>query len=124
MRRALRLGPSAARRQAVREHPRRRARRPLRRERAMCAGLHRFYATERIIYGRPVREALAEEVERLAKVRVLVITNETGPRTEIFQQLKQALGDRVAGAFAVVTAHDSRAEALLPARPRQAPPAD
>ena len=90
----------------------------------MGAGLHRFYATERIIYGRPVREALAEEVERLAKARVLVITNEPVARTEILDQVRQALGDRVAGVFDTVTAHVPREEVLLAARAAEAARAD
>jgi maleylacetate reductase len=70
--------------------------------------LHRFPLVEHIILGRPAPAAVVEEVERLGRKRVFMITTASLARGSLLDGLKQALGARLVGSFADVTAHGPR----------------
>jgi maleylacetate reductase len=78
--------------------------------------LHRFPLVEHIILGRPAPAAVVEEGERLGRKRVFMITTASLARGSLLDGLKQALGARLVGSFADVTAHSPRRCVLEGAR--------
>jgi len=86
--------------------------------------LHRSTLPERIHFGRPVREVLAEEVERSGAQRVYVITTGSLSQSQALVDVAGALGSRFAGAFTAVRAHAPRACVLAGAAAARAARAD
>jgi maleylacetate reductase len=72
------------------------------------AGMHRFLMMERVVHGRPAAAALAEEVDRLERRRVLVVTNRSLAKSTLLADFAASLGTRYAGCFSGVTAHGPR----------------
>jgi alcohol dehydrogenase class IV len=87
-------------------------------------GTYEYFRQERIIFGKPLAEALAEELPRQQAERIFVIsTRSLSRKTGVITQLRDAIGNRWAGLFDEVESHVPRhvvikaAEAARAARP-------
>jgi maleylacetate reductase len=78
----------------------------------MLRGIHHWPAQERVIYGVPALEALADEVRRAGAERVFVTTTASLTGGALVAGVVKALGERFAGKFDDITAHSPR-EAVL-----------
>lgn len=74
----------------------------------MHAGTHHWPAQERVHYGRPAVEALAEEVARAAAGRVFVTTTRSITNGALVGRVVASLGARFAGKFDAIGAHSPR----------------
>jgi maleylacetate reductase len=75
----------------------------------MLSGAHRYFLQERVIYGRPAPEAVAEEAQALGASRVFVTTNRSlGGERGLAAAVAQGLGRLHAGTYAGITAHSPR----------------
>ena len=75
----------------------------------MRAGEIVFTAMERVVFGRPAAEAVAETAERLGARRVFILAGSTLNRsTDTVRRIAQALGDRYAGLHDEMPAHSPR----------------
>ena len=89
----------------------------------MHAGTHHWPAQERVIYGKPAVEALAEEISRSGSKRIFVTTTRSITGGALVARIVAALGDKFAGKFDAISAHSPRegviagAEALRAADP-------
>ena len=89
----------------------------------MFIGTHHWPAQERVIYGIPAVDALAEEVARAAAERVFVLTTRSITNGALVGRIVQSLGGKFAGKFDAISAHSPRegvvagAEALRAADP-------
>lgn len=73
------------------------------------ANVYEYLAQDRVIYGRPMAEAVPEEADRRGARRVLVVSAGTLAReTDAIERLEAALGDRFAGRFTGTKAHTPR----------------
>jgi maleylacetate reductase len=72
------------------------------------SGVHRFPLVEHIVHGRPVAEVIEEQLKRLDRNRVFLVTTASVSRSSLLNGLKEALGSRLVGAYAGVTAHGPR----------------
>lgn len=83
-------------------------------------------AHERILFGKPCAQAVAEEAERYGTHRVFLLSNaslaaqDNGP----LQQIAKALGPDYAGAFSGIAAHSSRDDVLAASKKARAAGAD
>jgi maleylacetate reductase len=71
-------------------------------------GTHRFYMTEKVVHGMPAADVLKAEVNRLGKSRIFLITNKSVAAGPNLSEIRQSLGDLLAGQYAGVTAHAPR----------------
>src|SRR4051812_44780084 len=79
----------------------------------MLTGTYRFPPMESVVYGRPFAEALREQVEQSGANSVFLLTSGTLSReTDMVGQLRQALGNRLAGVFARIGAHTPRVDVV------------
>jgi maleylacetate reductase len=78
----------------------------------MHTGIHHWPAQERVIYGRPAVEALAEEIARATPERVFVTTTRSITNGALLGRIVASLGARFAGKFDAVPAHSPR-EAVI-----------
>src|SRR5687767_9095815 len=89
----------------------------------MHAGTHHWPAQERVIYGKPAVEALAEEISRSGSKRIFVTTTRSITGGALVARIVEGLGDKFAGKFDAISAHSPRegviagAEALRAADP-------
>src|SRR3954451_6826074 len=75
----------------------------------MLTGAYRFPPMESVVYGRPFAEALKEQIEESGANAVFVLASGTLNRdTDLVGQVRQALGNRLAGIFARILAHKPR----------------
>ncbi|HYM32768.1 MAG TPA: iron-containing alcohol dehydrogenase [Candidatus Cybelea sp.] len=75
----------------------------------MLNGTHRYFAQERVVYGKPAGEAVAEEAAAKDAKRVFITTNKSlGGNNGLAAQVAKALGQRHAGTYAGITAHSPR----------------
>jgi maleylacetate reductase len=72
------------------------------------AGTHHWPAQERVIYGKPVVEALAEELARTDAQRVFVMTTRSISNGALVARLIKSLGVKFAGKFDAIGAHSPR----------------
>ena len=86
--------------------------------------MHRFLMMERVVHGRPAAAALAEEVDRLDRRRVLIVTNRSVAQSSSLAGFAASLGERYAGCFSGVTAHGPRACVVQGAEAARAAGAD
>jgi maleylacetate reductase len=86
--------------------------------------MHRFLMMERVVYGQPAAAALTEEVSRLERRRVLVVTNRSLATSKLLAGFAAGLGERYAGCFSGVTAHGPRQCVLKGAEAARAAGAD
>lgn len=81
----------------------------------MRSGAFQIPPMERVFFGRPFDEVIAEEVERLDVKRVfLLVSNTLNRKTDEIQKVRNRLGDKVAGEFDEMPAHIPR-DAVLKA---------
>ncbi len=75
----------------------------------MQSGMFVFTAVERIVFGKPVAQALAAEVDRLKAQRVFLIVSGTMNRTtDEVTKVRAALGARFAGLYDRMPSHTPR----------------
>jgi maleylacetate reductase len=79
----------------------------------MVQGSYRTPPMERVIYGTPVTQALAEEVERIAARAVYVLASGTLAReTDVVDRVRSVLGNRLAGICTKIGAHTPRIDVV------------
>lgn len=74
----------------------------------MHVGTHHWPAQERVIYGKPAVEALAEEVARAGAGRVFVTTTRSITGGALVERIVKSLGARFVGKFDAISAHSPR----------------
>jgi maleylacetate reductase len=88
-------------------------------------GIHQFPAMDRVVHGEPFAAALRREVERLDAHAVYVLASGTLAReTDTLDQLRAALGNRLAGVWAKIGAHTPRTDVVAAANAARAAKAD
>ena len=78
----------------------------------MITGTHHWPAQERVIYGKPAADALADEVKRAGAQRVFVTTTRSITNGALVARIVATLGARFAGKFDAIAAHSPR-EAVI-----------
>ncbi len=82
----------------------------------MIHGVHRYPPMERVIYGTPLTEALAQEVERIGANAVYVLASGTLAReTDVIERARGVLGNRLAGVCTRIGAHTPRVDVVAAA---------
>src|SRR5206468_7182560 len=95
------------------------------RENAMLSGVYRFPPMESVIYGRPFAEAVKEQVEQSGATTVFLLASGTLAReTGLVGQIRDALGNRLAGIHARIGAHTPRTDVVEAAKAARAAGAD
>ena len=91
----------------------------------MIRGIHRYPPMERVIYGIPLAEALAEEVKRLGASKVYVMASGTLNReTDVIDIVGDVLGNRLTGVCAKIGSHTPRIDVVAAANEVRAVKAD
>lgn len=81
------------------------------------AGMHEFLAQDRVVWGRPVAQAMVEEADRRGAARVFIVTSKTlNRKTDAIEPLRRALGTRYAGTFDECQEHTPRASVFAAAQ--------
>ncbi len=78
----------------------------------MLTGTVQWTAQERVIHGKPVAEAVPEEIARIGAKRVLLLTTQSLTNSKLIRDVTSALGDRCVGHYAEIRAHSPR-EAVI-----------
>ena len=79
----------------------------------MLSGVYRFPPMESVIYGRPFAEALKEQVEQSGATAVFLLASGTLAReTGLVGEIRDALGNRLAGVHARIGAHTPRTDVV------------
>src|SRR5437763_1927712 len=79
----------------------------------MLSGVYRFPPMESVIYGRPFAEAVKEQVEQSGATAVFLLASGTLAReTGLVGQIRNALGNRLAGIHARIGAHTPRTDVV------------
>src|SRR6185437_8194792 len=79
----------------------------------MLTGTYRFPPMESVVYGRPFAEAVREQIEQSGANSVFLLASGTLTReTDMVAQVRQALGNRLAGVFARIGAHTPRVDVV------------
>src|SRR5215218_2032956 len=82
----------------------------------MIHGVHRYPPMERVLYGIPLADALAQEMERIGASAVYVLASGTLARqTDAIDQVRGVLGNRLAGVCAKIGAHTPRVDVVVAA---------
>jgi maleylacetate reductase len=82
----------------------------------MMRGVHRYPPMERVVYGTPVAEALAQEVERIGANAVYVLASGTLARqTDVIDGVRGVLGNKFAGLCSKIGAHTPRVDVVAAA---------
>jgi len=91
----------------------------------MRSGTYRFPPMESVVYGRPFAEALRDEVDRGGANAVFLLASGTLNReTDMVGQVRNALGNRLAGVHARIGAHTPRTDVVEAANAARAAGAD
>src|SRR5437763_5671978 len=91
----------------------------------MLSGAYRFPPMESVVYGRLFAEAAKEQVDRSGANAVFLLASGTLNReTDMVQQLRNALGNRLAGVHARIGAHTPRTDVVDAANAARAAGAD
>jgi maleylacetate reductase len=91
----------------------------------MIRGTHRYPPMDRVVYGVPFAEALTEEINRAVSHAVYVLASGTLARqTDMIDQVRAALGNRLAGVCAKIGAHTPRTDVVAAANEARAAGAD
>src|SRR5207249_10847618 len=91
----------------------------------MLSGVYRFPPMESVIYGRPFAEAAKEQVEQSGATAVFMLASGTLAReTGLVGQIRDALGNRLAGVHAKIGAHTPRTDVVEAANAARAAGAD
>jgi maleylacetate reductase len=82
----------------------------------MQTGTYRFPAMDSVVYGRPFAEALKDEVEKSGAHAVFLLASGTLSReTDAVDQVRRALGNKLAGVCAKIGAHTPRNDVVAAA---------
>jgi maleylacetate reductase len=82
----------------------------------MLTGAYRFPAMESVVYGRPFVEMLKDAIDESGANAVFLIASGTLAReTDMIDQVRQALGNRLAGVCAKIGAHTPRTDVVAAA---------
>src|SRR5439155_140086 len=91
----------------------------------MLSGVYRFPPMDSVIYGRPFADALKEQVEQSGATAVFLLASGTLAReTGLVGQIRDALGNRLAGVHARIGAHTPRTDVVDAANAARAAGAD
>ena len=91
----------------------------------MINGIHRYPPMERVIYGIPLAEALADEINRLDARGVYVLASGTLNReTDVIETVRRVLGNRMAGLCAKIGSHTPRIDVVAATNEARAAKAD
>ena len=90
----------------------------------ITVGTHHWPAQERVIYGKPAVDAIAEEVKRAGASRVFVTTTKSITNGALVARVIQGLGAKFAGKFDAIGAHSPREGVLAGAEALRAAKAD
>jgi maleylacetate reductase len=91
----------------------------------MVQGIHRYPPMDRVIYGIPLVQALADEVSRLDARAVYVMASGTLNReTDVIDSVRRILGNRLAGVCAKIGSHTPRIDVVAAANEARAANAD
>ncbi|HEV8678193.1 MAG TPA: iron-containing alcohol dehydrogenase, partial [Stellaceae bacterium] len=91
----------------------------------MLTGTYRFPPMESVIYGRPFAEALKEQVEAAGANSVFLLASGTIEReTGMVEEVRRALGNRLAGVCARIGSHTPRIDVVAAANAARAAGAD
>ena len=91
----------------------------------MTKGTWRFTQMERVIYGEPFAPTLAEQVQHIGAQAVYVLASGTLARqTDAVDQVRAALGNRMAGLCTRIGAHTPRTDVVAAANEARAQNAD
>src|SRR5713101_2620879 len=91
----------------------------------MRTGTYRFPPMDSVIYGRPFAEALKEQVEESGALSVFLLASGTLNReTGLVEEVRGALGNRLAGVLARIGAHTPRSDVVEAANAARAAGAD
>jgi maleylacetate reductase len=91
----------------------------------MISGIHRYPPMERVIYGIPLADALADEAGRIDARSVYVLASGTLAReTDVVETARRILGNRFAGLCAKIGAHTPRTDVVAAANEARAARAD
>jgi maleylacetate reductase len=74
----------------------------------MISGTHHWPAQERVTYGRPAVEALAEEIARAKAEKIFVTTTRSLTNGALVDRVVRSLGKKFAGKFDAISAHSPR----------------
>ncbi len=87
----------------------------------MTRGIHRYPPMERVIYGIPLAEALAEEIARLDAKAVYVMASGTLNRTtNVVETVRGVLGNRMVGLCDKIASHTPRIDVVAAANAARA----
>src|SRR5260221_8969477 len=90
----------------------------------MYIGTHHWPAQERVIYGTPAADALAEEIARAAAQRVFLTTTRSISDGALVGRIVASLGSKFVGKFDAISAHSPREGVLAGAGALRAANAD
>jgi maleylacetate reductase len=91
----------------------------------MYRGTHRFPPMDRVVYGVPLAEALTEEIRlRDARAVYVMASGTLARQTNVIDQVRDVLGNRLAGVCAKIGAHTPRVDVLAAANEARAANAD
>jgi maleylacetate reductase len=91
----------------------------------MVQGIHRYPPMDRVIYGIPMEQAVADEVGRLDARAVYVMASGTLNReTDVVDAVRRVLGNRLAGVCAKIGSHTPRIDVVAAANEARAAKAD
>src|SRR5437764_6495381 len=91
----------------------------------MLSGTYRFPPMESVVYGRPFAEAVTEAVDRSGANAVFLLASGTLDRdTDMVDQIRRAIGNRLAGVHARISAHTPRTDVVNAANAARAAGAD
>ncbi|MBS0562850.1 MAG: iron-containing alcohol dehydrogenase, partial [Proteobacteria bacterium] len=91
----------------------------------MQSGTFRYPPMESVIYGKPFAQALAAEADRLGASAVFLLAGGTLSRTtDVVDQVRAALGNKLAGVCTQMGAHTPRADVVAAANAARAANAD
>src|ERR1700720_4144935 len=87
----------------------------------MQSGVYRFPPMDSVIYGRPFAEAVKEQIEQSGATAVFLLASGTLAReTGLVEQIRDALGNRLAGGPARIGAHTPRTDVVRAAHAARA----
>jgi alcohol dehydrogenase class IV len=79
----------------------------------MLSGVYEFLPQDRVIFGRPASEAVAETADRMTKRRLLIVASKSlNRKTDVVSKIQSALGERCVGLFDECVEHVPRASVL------------
>lgn len=90
----------------------------------MLSGVHRFLPQERVFFGKPAREILVAEAERLKARRVFLVGSPSLETSAYLDRIRLALGDKSVGAFFSMLPHSPRQSVIGAANAARAVDAD